>query len=580
MHYLKVVGNVLAGQNRTISFREFFRAKEILEILITLDVTALPDITEEDLNNLYKILSAISGKVFRVPQTEVICSDCSAELEKCVSCDKPIGKNDIFYIFGDDDEEKVCQKCVEDGTLDVCQECGKAYDASGMTYFEGGGNVCENCREEYAADNYESLFSDEINELAENNPQPFKHWFGGADRIYLPFVPDFRLSQFDLEVKKVLEENGCNLSNADYQLGYCTYGKRVFKINRMLEKLRTDTIKAKEKEIATNPSLLAGINDFFQDLKRTFERSESRNVKNQDSKLVVISMNPDDIAKMSTGRNWTSCMNLGKRKEDVFCEVEEGGLIAYLIENNDVDIENPLARVLIRRFENEQGQSLAIPEKQIYGAYGPIAESFLDQVHDWLSTKQKDLPKGIYDRKGMPYSDSLGSIYRKLAQMVAEKIMKMAYTESWYRKMYKVASRKQEVKLVGKLMQTEDGFTYLKVSNNIINGFYHSIKEDGATKPPYDKKDMNNTGAHISVFYGDEVNENKLEIEELGDEFEFKVGKMYSVEPEGWDEMERVWFLEVQSPQLEKLRAKYGLSKKLNGHEFHITCAIKRKESK
>jgi len=40
--------------------------------------------------------------------------------------------------------------------------------------------------------------------------------------------------------------------------------------------------------------------------------------------------------------------------------------------------------------------------------------------------------------------------------------------------------------------------------------------------------------------------------------------------------MSRVWFLEVECKELEKLRKSYGLTNKLNGHEFHITVAIRK----
>jgi hypothetical protein len=213
--------------------------------------------------------------------------------------------------------------------------------------------------------------------------------------------------------------------------------------------------------------------------------------------------------------------------------------------------------------------------------YGSAPESFYSQVRDWLENKQGSLPKGEYERKGMDYTQTLDDIYTRASLMIANQIIKIQSEinrmkkSSWYGRV-KEAERKSEVKLFGILKQSPDGFTYLKVSNDIMNGFFMSIKEEGAEKPPYNTKKMNYTGAHATVFYSDEVKENKLEIKEIGEEISFKVGKMYSVEPKNWDEMERVWFLEIFSPELENLRKKYGLSKLVNGNQYHITVATKK----
>jgi len=142
----------------------------------------------------------------------------------------------------------------------------------------------------------------------------------------------------------------------------------------------------------------------------------------------------------------------------------------------------------------------------------------------------------------------------------------------------KIASRKKQVSLVGTLKKTQDNFVYLDISNNILNGLYSMLSDDDAEKPPYDLKSFNNVGAHVSVIGVSEYKDNDLEeIKELGEEFEFKTGKIYSVNPDGWDEMSSVWFMDIDSPALEKLRQKYGLPKLMEDHIFHISFAVKRK---
>ena len=143
---------------------------------------------------------------------------------------------------------------------------------------------------------------------------------------------------------------------------------------------------------------------------------------------------------------------------------------------------------------------------------------------------------------------------------------------NWYKIAYK--SRLISVPLKGILKQTDDGYIYLSVSNDVIHGLFSLIDEENIEKALY-----GDIGAHISVMNEDEFEE-EIKIGEIGKEFVFKLGKFHSTEPDGWDEMERVWFITCISPELEKLRKKYGLPKtyKNMGHEFHCTIAIRKKK--
>ena len=95
------------------------------------------------------------------------------------------------------------------------------------------------------------------------------------------------------------------------------------------------------------------------------------------------------------------------------------------------------------------------------------------------------------------------------------------------------------------------------------------LDDNGAKKPP-----KGGTGAHISAFLSEEVED--IDVKEIGQEFSFTLGKMVSLKPEGWNEMKKVWFLEVKSPELEKLRKKYDCPAKIHGHEFHITIGVEK----
>lgn len=128
-----------------------------------------------------------------------------------------------------------------------------------------------------------------------------------------------------------------------------------------------------------------------------------------------------------------------------------------------------------------------------------------------------------------------------------------------------------EVLFKGELKQTDDGFIYLDVPDEIVHGFLQVI-DDKAKKPPYFTKKFNNVGAHISVMSHRELQDKK--VAEVGKEYEYFIKGARCLKPEGWDEMKKVWFLVVGSPGLEKLRQKYGLSKLKHGHDFHITIGV------
>ena len=133
------------------------------------------------------------------------------------------------------------------------------------------------------------------------------------------------------------------------------------------------------------------------------------------------------------------------------------------------------------------------------------------------------------------------------------------------------------VDLKGTLKQKDDGFVYLDVSNNVIHGLFSLIDEENIEKPPY--FDNGGIGAHISVVSSQEAEEQlkDIKIDEIGDEINFQLLDIKSTKPDGWKEMERVWFVQVESTKLKEIREKYGLSKTYNrqGHNFHVSIAVR-----
>lgn len=67
-------------------------------------------------------------------------------------------------------------------------------------------------------------------------------------------------------------------------------------------------------------------------------------------------------------------------------------------------------------------------------------------------------------------------------------------------------------------------------------------------------------------------------------EFVFQVVEMVDVDPDGWDEMDRVWFLRCECPGLKARRIALDLtplptSEQGEPQEFHITCAVRKAQT-
>jgi len=247
----------------------------------------------------------------------------------------------------------------------------------------------------------------QIEDLASQNPYPFSSWFDQNGRTYVPFASE-TAENFDEDVKDILDEVGCQIT--DYRGGYCQRGKNTFRIGKILGQEKDRALKEIQRkyqagEIYNLERETQETTRYYDDIINLFVNSPFRIQKAENQFMIAISQNPQDMAMMSTDRNWESCMTLGEgsHHEDVFCEVTSGGLVAYLIQANDVDIQNPLARVHIRRFTNRQQQSIAIPEASVYG--NEIA-GFVDGVKSWLTERQGDVTPGMYQRQGGSYSDT------------------------------------------------------------------------------------------------------------------------------------------------------------------------------
>ena len=120
------------------------------------------------------------------------------------------------------------------------------------------------------------------------------------------------------------------------------------------------------------------------------------------------------------------------------------------------------------------------------------------------------------------------------------------------------------------VLKNNGDFLYVALEDGYIQDLVGLIPEEGFAAPPY-FGELYDTGAHISVIYPREVG-GPLAISELGRCFNFTVTGCHIYYPRHWEGVEQVWVILVDAPELEELRAKYGLSP---GFAFHITVGVK-----
>lgn len=131
--------------------------------------------------------------------------------------------------------------------------------------------------------------------------------------------------------------------------------------------------------------------------------------------------------------------------------------------------------------------------------------------------------------------------------------------------------------LAGTLYLSRGNWLLLTVPNALGRGAFAALSEQGIELP------TNSAGlynAHISVFRPEELEKigGPDKISERGKTFRYTLGPVKTVKPDGWAGVERVWFIQVHSPELERLRRSYGLSSLPNDDEyrFHITFAVRK----
>lgn len=125
------------------------------------------------------------------------------------------------------------------------------------------------------------------------------------------------------------------------------------------------------------------------------------------------------------------------------------------------------------------------------------------------------------------------------------------------------------------ILMNSGGFVYVNVDDEYIHHLVKFIEKEGFEEPPYFGKDL--VGAHITVMYPREIKEYGIEeIYETGTPISFQLKECQIVHPPNWKEIDKVYFITVEAPELDRIREKYRLPKR--EYDFHITIGVQRNQ--
>jgi hypothetical protein len=181
------------------------------------------------------------------------------------------------------------------------------------------------------------------------------------------------------------------------------------------------------------------------EIQKSFVNDPSRSGAHLANMKVTVSRHPYDVAGMSTGRGWTSCMDMkcadkvGNQSETLKDDVSHGTHAAYLVGKDDNNIDSPKARIALKPFVSEDGKHTILrPEHKVYGIStrvggdakdllgGKHADDLHHTVSEWAK-KQFPMKHGVlYTKHGDVYDDDGITHHFDDSDSSVEKILKSA----------------------------------------------------------------------------------------------------------------------------------------------------------
>lgn len=141
--------------------------------------------------------------------------------------------------------------------------------------------------------------------------------------------------------------------------------------------------------------------------------SDPMRMSSKGDHVMVVSRNRCDVAGMSTGQGWTSCLNMdnGSNKNYLKSEIENGTITAFLAHKNFEDkAVRPMGRINAKRFDSDDNSEIQfVPEKQYYGI---VHSTFRKAVSDFFE-KNYPLGKKNYNKHPAVYTDDTTNLISK-----------------------------------------------------------------------------------------------------------------------------------------------------------------------
>ncbi|MEO0391702.1 MAG: hypothetical protein AAF213_00490 [Pseudomonadota bacterium] len=122
------------------------------------------------------------------------------------------------------------------------------------------------------------------------------------------------------------------------------------------------------------------------DLYDQFQKDEAR----ADPAVVMISREAEDVARMSTNRDWKTCIVAGSHRFNRHMpeDLEHGMLVAYLVRPNDPEAHEPMAVMNLKPYSNDEQGTILVPNRP-YGTSDSRFPSFVKEVIDATVNRDK-----------------------------------------------------------------------------------------------------------------------------------------------------------------------------------------------
>lgn len=272
-------------------------------------------------------------------------------------------------------------------------------------------------------------YVDDLIKKMEYNPAQWDHIFGKESRIYLPMSGT---SEPNIEVVDVLAKLGYKIY--DYIAGTAistsprqytanvVFGRspQIYQawesdphrtnpkvqpnedVMNALTTMQYDVMDY-NKGIFVKPPKPESIGKIFQAnaveprIANIFEveHTEDFNTSNQ---VIVITRDKYEVAEVSTNKKWNSCLNLGggwtgldtlgkrqgENSEPAIRDVSIGCIAAYLVKKNDMNLDDPVARVSMKPFISDTTHHIALGvHDKVYFRGASYPSEFREKVKEW-----------------------------------------------------------------------------------------------------------------------------------------------------------------------------------------------------